>query len=157
MSLSLLLFRHAESELYAKTDHARLLTEKGKQQARFMGELISEKSLAPALIICSTAIRARTTMELAFEAGQWESDINISDLLYETTPGTMLQLIQHFSEQDKVVMLVGHEPTWSELATGLTNIPVSFRPAGICQIDFDCDEWKTVQVGSGQFKWYEHP
>jgi phosphohistidine phosphatase len=96
-------------------------------------------------------------MEQAINSGQWNSDVTITDALYETTPGSVLQLIRSFSDQDKVVMLVGHEPTWSELASGLSDKHISFNTAGISHIQFSKDHWADINPCDGDLMWYEHP
>ncbi|MCK4709917.1 MAG: histidine phosphatase family protein, partial [Gammaproteobacteria bacterium] len=126
MPLSLLVFRHAKSGWEASSDHERTLTERGQQQALFMGDLLKEKNITPDFILCSSAVRARMTMDLAMSTGEWECDSNITEALYNTTVENTLQIIKQLSDQDKVVMLIGHEPTWSELTTCLTSESASF-------------------------------
>jgi phosphohistidine phosphatase len=157
MSLTLLIFRHAKSDFDAPSDHERILTDHGIQQAKFMGELLNEKGIYPDLVICSSADRAKITMNLAMEAGEWGCDSNITDALYNTTTEVMYQLISQFIDLDKTIMLVGHEPTWSELAKSLTGENLSFNAAGMCCIKFDTPHWSGVQAHSGTLSWYESP
>lgn len=156
MSRQLLIFRHAKSGWDAESDHQRTLTEKGVQQAKFIGELLQEKQIQPELVICSSASRAISTMELAMEAGQWHCDSTVTDALYETNADAVIELLQQLGE-DQVVMIVGHEPTWSDLATRLTGESVAFATAGICSIQLQIDNWQQIQSGKGTLEWYEHP
>ena len=156
MSRQLLIFRHAKSGWDAESDHQRTLTETGVQQAKFMGDLLQEKNIQPDLVICSSASRAIRTMELAMEAGQWHCDSTVTDALYETNADAVIELLKQLGE-DRVVMLVGHEPTWSELASSLTAESVSFSTAGICSIQLPIDAWQQIKPGEGALEWYEHP
>ena len=157
MSLTLLIFRHAKSGFDAASDHERVLTDHGAQQAKFMGELLNEKAIQPDLVICSSASRAQETMNLAMTAGEWECDVSVTDALYNTTINVVFELMTQFSNHDKVIMLVGHEPTWSELARTLTGEDISFNTAGMCSIQFDCQQWRDVKPETGTLNWYESP
>ncbi|MDH5517700.1 MAG: histidine phosphatase family protein [Gammaproteobacteria bacterium] len=157
MALTLLIFRHAKSGWDADSDHQRTLTELGQQQAKFMGEQLKERAIQPDLVICSSALRAKTTMDLAMTAGEWECDSNITDALYNTTVADTLNLIKQFSDHDKVVMLIGHEPTWSELVQALSSEAVAFATAGMCCLQFDREHWKDTEAGTAELLWYEQP
>jgi len=156
MSRQLLIFRHAKSGWDAESDHQRTLTDTGVQQAKFMGDLLQEKQIQPDLVICSSATRAVSTMELAMEAGQWHCDSTVTDALYDTNTDAVIELLKQLGE-DQVVMLVGHEPTWSDLASSLTGKSVSFATAGICSIKLQIDNWQQIKPSDGSLEWYEHP
>jgi len=157
MSLTLLIFRHAKSSFDAPSDHERVLTDYGQQQAMFMGELLEEKSLSPNYVLCSSALRAKETMDLAMNAGKWECDSSVTDALYETTAESMLGLINQMSDEDKTIMLVGHEPVWSDLASRLTSDSISFNTAGMACISFSLNHWNEIGFASGCLEWYENP
>lgn len=156
MSKQLLIFRHAKSGWDANSDHERTLTEHGVQQAKFMGDLIQEKGIHPDLVICSSAARAVSTMELAMEAGQWLCDSTVTDALYETNVDAVIELLKQLGD-DKVVMLIGHEPTWSELASALTKESVSFGTAGMCSIQISANSWQQIGKAEAILEWYEQP
>ncbi len=157
MSLTLLIFRHAKSDFDAPSDHERVLNDIGIQQAMFMGEELKEKNIQPDLVLCSSAQRAKQTMDLAMKAGEWGCDSSIMDVLYNTTTEVMLEVIKQMSDHDKTIMFVGHEPTWSELVVKLTGAPISFNTAGMCCVKFDVDSWSSVNEGTGKLDWYECP
>ena len=157
MSLTLLIFRHAKSSFDAPSDHERVLTEFGQKQAMFMGELLEEKQLKPDYVLCSSALRAKETMELAMSTGKWVCDSSVTDALYETTAEATLKLIKQMRDDDQTIMLVGHEPVWSDLASRLTGQSASFNTAGVACISFTTSHWCEVEFGSGSFEWYENP
>ena len=76
---SVLLFRHGQAgwknHVFGK-DYDKPLTPIGIKDAEKMGAYLSKINNTPDLIISSTANRAKTTMELAYKAGAWESIIN---------------------------------------------------------------------------------
>lgn len=157
MSFTLLIFRHAKSSFDAPSDHERVITTHGQQQALFMGDLLKEKDIKPDFILCSSAIRARQTMDLLMQSGEINCDTNISDALYNTTVENTVQIIKQLSDQDKIVMLIGHEPTWSELTHWLTDKPVSFGTAAIACIKVEIDHWSEILAGKGNLDWSEQP
>ena len=60
----LILFRHAKAEqVLGKPDHERELTARGVRDARAAGKWLHEHELGAELVLCSTARRARETLE----------------------------------------------------------------------------------------------
>ena len=61
---TLLVLRHAKSswDHTELADHDRPLNKRGMRTAPRMGRLLIERDLVPDLILCSTAVRARTTV-----------------------------------------------------------------------------------------------
>ena len=69
---TLLVMRHAKSDWGAPLgdDHERPLADRGVKAARRMGCFLTDSGSVPQLVISSTAVRARTTAELAAEPGE---------------------------------------------------------------------------------------
>ena len=69
---SILLFRHGKSEwnTYYDSDHNRPLAPRGIKAAKKMGVFLANKNQMPDLVISSTAVRSRTTVELAMKEGR---------------------------------------------------------------------------------------
>lgn len=66
--LRLLLLRHAKSDWHTESDHdhERPLASRGERDAIRIGRFLTAAGLRPELVLCSTAIRARRTVELRF-------------------------------------------------------------------------------------------
>jgi len=160
MSKTLILFRHAKSDWDSDTglDHDRPLAQRGIEAAKAMGKLLSEVGHLPELAISSTALRARTTLELAIEGGDWGCRHELDERLYETNPPAALRFVKGLPRDLSSVMLVGHETTWSELTALLTGGgTVRFPTAGMVRLDFDCDSWHSIEPGSGELVWFIPP
>ena len=73
---SILLFRHGKSNWNAnyEKDHERPLSKRGVQAAKIMGIYLFRIEQIPDLIISSTALRAKTTAQIAKKFGNWNSD-----------------------------------------------------------------------------------
>ncbi|KAA3612394.1 MAG: histidine phosphatase family protein [Planctomycetota bacterium] len=156
----LLLFRHGKSDWHAEyeSDHNRPLKDRGIHAAKAMGRWLRDIQQAPDRILSSSAIRARHTAELAVQAGSWPAQVEVLEALYETTAEEVLALVQAQAHSTQSLMLVGHQPTWSELASrfiggGFITVPT----AAILSIDFAVDDWSEVHFGEGNLRWLMPP
>ncbi|MET0314259.1 MAG: histidine phosphatase family protein, partial [Hansschlegelia sp.] len=63
----LILFRHAKSDWPEDggDDHGRSLAPRGRRVAGPMGAWLAGRGFRPDLVLCSTAVRARATWDLA--------------------------------------------------------------------------------------------
>ena len=113
---TVLFFRHGKSDWDADwgTDHERPLARRGRKAAKMMGRLLAETGPVPDSIVSSSATRARRTMKRAQKAGGWNAAVRITDDLYGASPSDLLETIRREPDTTEVLMLVGHEPTWSE-------------------------------------------
>jgi len=142
--------RHAKSDWEAdyESDHERPLNDRGVRSARMMGRLLAEEGVVPDLVISSTALRARTTAELAIAAGSWETELHLDRSLYESGPQGVLATGASAPDVDRL-MLVGHQPTWSMLVAGLTGERVEMKTATVAVVEVDVDSWDDLPAAAG--------
>jgi phosphohistidine phosphatase len=157
---TIFVLRHGKSDWHAgfASDHERPLADRGIAAAELMGRFLAQNGQVPAKFISSTATRARDTAELAMKAGGWECVASYTDTLYGASVATVLDLLA--SEDDAVpsLLLVGHQPTWSELIEHLTGgASVRFPTAALARIDFDVDSWEEIESGGGTLRWLVTP
>lgn len=126
--LELLLLRHAKSDWGQPglEDHERDLAPRGVKAAGRIGRLIAERGLAPDLVLCSTAVRARHTWELAAAALAERPPCRHLGSLYLATPAQMLAAVRR--QTAPRLLLVGHDPGMHQLALQLAS---SGKPADI--------------------------
>jgi len=152
---SLILFRHGKSDWDAHyaSDHERPLANRGKEAALCMGRMLSQAGQLPQLAVCSSALRARATLQLAVRAGRWHCPMRIEDALYGSSAERTLSWIQALDENPECLLLTGHEPTWSELAGRLIGEAALRVPtASMLRIDFEIESWRHIKFGRGQMK-----
>lgn len=157
---SLFLFRHAKSDWDAdySSDHERPLAKRGKNAAKTMGAILAGSGKLPEQIICSTAVRARQTLELACQSGKWNTTIEYSDQLYDCTPNSMIDLLKRSDNVAGSVMFVGHEPSCSGLISLLIGGGnIRFPTAAMARIDFYLDDWRSLGADKGQLRWLLQP
>jgi phosphohistidine phosphatase len=157
----LYLVRHAKSSWKDRSlaDIDRPLNKRGKRTSPEMGQRMAEQGHYPDLIISSPANRARTTARnIARELGIDESAIRIDHDLYFTGSGGMLNVLEQVDERFHSVMLVGHNPSMTDLMNRLSGTQVYNMPTcAIAIIGFDMDSWAEVRLTDGKLLGYDYP
>jgi phosphohistidine phosphatase len=157
---TLLVMRHAKSDWGAASghDHDRALAPRGIKAARRMGRALRDSDMVPDLVISSTAVRARTTAELAAEAGGWKCAIETSSDLYASEPLTVLEVVSATDESLDRLLIAGHEPTSSSLIGWLIGGGSVHMPtAAIACLEFENGGWSDLSAGSCDLRWLITP
>lgn len=166
--LELLLFRHAKSEIGqpGQEDHNRDLVPRGEEAAARIGRLIADRALAPDLVLCSTARRARRTWELASGAVEPRPPVEHLESLYMAPPRRLLETAERQASRTRRLMLVGHNPGLHGLALKLAgrgepglraNLALKLPTAALVWIGFAGDDWGKVAFGSGELLGFWQP
>jgi phosphohistidine phosphatase len=123
-----------------------------------MGRFLAGKGEVPQLAISSTALRARDTLERAAQAGDWDCLVELLDDLYLPSPYHLLDVLGQQDEALSSVMLVGHQPAWSEALALLTGGgEYRFPTAAMARIDLSIDRWENIDLGLGELRWLVTP
>jgi phosphohistidine phosphatase len=110
---SLVLLRHAKSAYPTGVpDHDRPLAARGVREAALAGDWLRASLPAIDAVLCSTANRARETLERS----GIDAPVRYVEPLYGATPGTVIEQINQVSDEVNILLVVGHEPTISEVA-----------------------------------------
>jgi len=124
----LVLLRHAKSDWPDVADHERPLAGRGRRDAPVAGRWLGESGYGPDAVVCSTALRARQTWELAGGAlatavpgavPAGGPEVRFEPRVYEATVLGLLMLVREFEPRWRTVLLVGHNPGLAELTIGL--------------------------------------
>ena len=157
---TVLLFRHGKSDWHAdySHDHERPLAARGRRAARAMGRWLTETGPAPDYVVCSTAVRARQTFSHAEKSGHWGVSAEYERRLYGAMPMDLLECIRGTHDDCTVLMLVGHQPTWSETTALLAQVPVMHFPtATMARVDLRIGCWLDAEFGCGSLAWLQRP
>ena len=135
--MQLYLLRHAEAEEDPTNDEQRALTAKGEKQVRKVGRFCLSHSVIPDIILSSPLRRAEETARIFAR----ELDVpNIVQLEGFLRPGmtakSTLSGLEKYLEKASV-LLVGHEPDFSNLAGALIgghSESVHFRKATLLNV-----------------------
>lgn len=154
MSRELFILRHAKSDWDsdAKQDSERPLNKRGRKDAPRMGAWMREHYLYPGLVLCSTAVRARETLEaVAQELELSPERMQFLDELYLANLGTLLKILRDIPAERNSVMLVGHNPGLDELTSYLSKAPIPLTESGklmttACLAHFKLpDDWQELE------------
>jgi len=140
---TLLLMRHAKSSWVntALSDHDRPLKKRGERDCRQMGTFLREQGLIPDKIICSTAVRAKKTVEGLIETLPFADDIDYARDLYHADVDTMLEQLQLLPDDIEISMLVGHNPGMDDFLDLICDEQNHMPTAAIAEIEFDISHW----------------
>ena len=152
---SLVLLRHAKSAYPTGVpDHERPLAERGVREAALAGDWLRANLPAIDAVLCSTATRARETLERS----GIDAPVRYVDRLYGATAGTVIEQINHVSDDVNTLLVVGHEPTTSEVViilagadgtdtVALERISEKYPTSSIAVLRID-GGWEQVEPGS---------
>lgn len=158
--LRLFLLRHGKSDWEApfEDDHERPLAGRGRHASELMGRFLAKIAAAPGRVISSSAVRARSTAELAAEAGGWDCPLDLTLSVYQAGPEDVLEAIRRRGGREASLLVVGHEPTFSRLAALLIGGGSLRLPTGaLACIRFGCDAWEEIEPGKGELAWLVTP
>lgn len=128
MAQELWLLRHGDAEPHGtREDAARRLTPKGEAQARAAGTALRGLGLEFAAVLSSPKERARATAELA-GVGKVELERALRGGHYGRREA--LAALAGFGAEDRV-LLVGHEPDFSQLVFDLGGGRVALKKGGV--------------------------
>ncbi|KFB10143.1 SixA phosphatase family protein [Nitratireductor basaltis] len=112
----LLLLRHASATFGSPgiSDFDRCLSERGIAEAERLGAWLRQEGISPGKILCSSAARARQTLQGLGEPYARHIPVEFSDQLYRTDAQGCRLLIAR-SDDCETLMVVGHNPTLEDL------------------------------------------
>ena len=155
----LIIMRHAKAEpFHAEGDYGRELTAKGLKQAKKVAKGLVDMKLLPDVIACSAATRARQTCAKMLKTFGDAPKVDYHQSLYEGGVQAVFDELTHAKEKDRVLMVLGHEPTVSIASQWLASsesdserldlLNLGLQTAGVVVFGSDqpFDQW---QVHSG--------
>jgi phosphohistidine phosphatase len=113
----LVLLRHAKSAWPSGVpDHDRPLAGKGRRNAKATGDWFTAEGPRPDLVLCSDALRARQTWEIAAAVLDPAPACRLEPTLYGAAPDELIELARDTPDDIGTLVLIGHEPTMSQTA-----------------------------------------
>ncbi len=150
-----MLLRHAKSAYPTGVpDHDRPLAERGIREAALAGDWLRANQPAIDAVLCSTATRARETLKRS----AIDAPVRYVERLYGATAGMVIEQINQVSDDVNTLLVVGHEPTTSEVAlilagddgtdtVALERISEKYPTSSIAVLRID-GGWASVEPGS---------
>lgn len=133
MARQLWILRHGDAVPHgSRPDPERELTERGQEQARAAGRAMAVLGVPVALLFTSPKLRAQQTAELAARP-LGVQPVEHAPLADAFDREVALELAAAGNEDERV-LVVGHEPSLSQVVHDLTGARVDFKKGGICGI-----------------------
>ncbi|HET8916024.1 MAG TPA: histidine phosphatase family protein [Propionibacteriaceae bacterium] len=158
---TLLVLRHASTEdvRTGSKDRERSLTPDGERDALELGDYLRAQGITVDAVLCSSAARARQTLELLkLDDRLLQDRVEIADRFYNAGADTLINAVRELPDDSRVALLVGHAPgapgVVYELADPTTSraeamgaIEGRFPAAALARLEFDGD-WSEVEAAS---------
>lgn len=159
---TLIVLRHAKSSWQTtETDQRRPLSERGERDAVAAGEILAGYPLD--VVLASTATRVQLTWEGAVDGGAECSDVRSLESIYQAHLADLLAMVASLDEAAATALLIGHQPTLSELILHLAKpgelteqVEKKFPTAGLAVLTFG-GSWKNLKEGKAALKRFEIP
>lgn len=136
--MQLYFLRHGEADWpdWKKSDDERPLTDFGKKEMRGVSKFLARLKVQPHLIVTSPLPRASQTAEIA--AKHLKAKVREDELL---APGFGMSELRTVLKRHPAtaIMLVGHEPDFTTVISGLTGASLKLSKAGVALVDVDPD------------------
>lgn len=157
--LTLYLLRHAKSSWADESmrDFDRPLAPRGREDCASIGAFIEEKGIAFDLVLVSTALRTRETIEFVKERAKLSGEVRYDDRIYEASTSQLLEVISQIENDRASVLLVGHNPGIEDLLKVLTGEHVHVSTATFAKILLNTDAWSTNLINNGTLDWIVNP
>ncbi len=151
----LFLLRHAKSlkDDSNLEDHERTLNDRGFEEAPLTGKYLFTNKDLPDLIICSTALRAKQTLELILKELNKNIKVIYDKKIYDEDAKTIFKLISKTDNLINTLMIVGHNPDIThilELAIREEFPYDNFSTSGLAIIKFNINSWDEINLHKGE-------
>ena len=168
---TLYLLRHAKSawDDPALADHDRPLAPRGSRAAATMAKYLGERKGGPPrldLLVCSTALRARQTLERVLAAWSPAPAVTLEGGIYLCGVAVLLQHLRALDDSIGTVMLVGHNPDFQDLATTLcttgegdllARVQAKLPTGSFLRIDLPDGPWGGLERATGHLAEFVTP
>ena len=133
MARQLWFLRHGDADPHgARDDHERRLTARGEEQSVLAGRALATLGLTFAHVFTSPKIRARETARLAAAALATEP-VEHAALASGFDRSDALELLAAITTDERL-LVVGHEPDFSQVVHDLTGARVDFKKGGVAGV-----------------------
>lgn len=161
----LYLLRHAKSSWKdpGLADHDRPLAGRGRRAAKAVARHLRELGIEPELVMCSTARRARETLE-RLEPVLGTGAVWVERELYGAGAGALLEQLRGVPDAVGSVLVIGHNPGLQRLALALARpapaveeLEAKYPTAGLAALVFEGPSWRDLDRGSAELVGFVRP
>ena len=156
---TLYLLRHAKSSWKDETqaDFERPLASRGRKACIIVAQLFQVKKIELDLIISSTAVRARETIDLVRQHAKLRTELRFDERVYEASTARLVEVVSQIDNDRKSVLLVGHNPGFEDLNYELTGKSEQLPTAALVKIKLKTSKWSDPHEGKASLEWVVRP
>lgn len=151
------LLRHADANFNSSKDELRTLSKKGKDGINEITKLLEKLHFFSDCVYCSSATRTQQTLkslEKKFDLGK----VYTHNSLYNCSYNTILKIIEQTNDIYKQILIVGHNPSITNIFNYLTDSNTSLVPTcTIIKLTANVDSWEEVSHSSFREEWIIYP
>lgn len=142
--IQLLLARHAKSDWgdVGLDDHDRPLDDRGRRDAPAMARTLQRAGVRPAVLLSSSAVRARETADVF--ANAFDVDVTEQPQLYLAPPDRLLEAARASGADE--VMVVAHDPGMSALVSRLAEREERMATCAVAVFTWHDGTWDDVEA-----------
>lgn len=150
---------HAGWQRTGQSDLDRELSELGLDEAEIMGKRLAQLGECPDLIASSCAQRALTTAEMLCSYIGYPADKILQDeSLYLANMQQLQNFIRRQRDENRTVLVVGHNPGLTDFAKFIANQPVTgLTTCGLLAINLSLPAWTELAEATGKIDYVEGP
>ena len=162
MSKRLYLLRHAKSSWKQPelADHDRPLAGRGRRAAKAIARHLEENDIAVDVVLCSTARRARETLERV-EPVLGDPTVRYEEKLYGASADGLRTAVRDLPDGVAAAMLIGHNPALEqfarELARPADRFGDKFPTAALATFEIAGPRWRDLDRGGAELVGYVRP
>lgn len=148
---SILILRHANSDWSNDNvdDKERILDSRGIDQAKKTAKMMLLQKLKYDTIISSPATRALQTATIVKKETAFAKDIMVEECFYFSDLRRIIAVLRRLNPDVDNVLIVGHNPLWSNLVLYLTDTRISMDTGSLAVVSADFKSWE--QFDSNKF------
>ncbi|MCB9988431.1 MAG: histidine phosphatase family protein [Rhodospirillales bacterium] len=141
----LYILRHAEAAFNAESDRIRPLTDKGKSDAKTLGQRLKQAGYNLDYVLCSPARRTKETLDaLALDCAAI-----YPENLYNALASEIYECIQTAPPSCESLLVVAHNPGVGDLVRFLTGKMMCFAPGALARLEIKAEDWESLMPGDG--------
>ncbi len=127
---------------------------------------MARHGLVPDRVLCSAARRTVETWELVSPFLGNSPQVETRDDLYHASPESLISLLRTLPDADESVLLLGHNPTFEELAVELAGggdekalaaIRRKYPTGALAVLEFPLESWDGIRPGAGYLREFVRP
>jgi phosphohistidine phosphatase len=154
--------RHAKTEIQKidQRDFDRNLMERGKEDAKLMGERLAKEGFKPDQILTSNSNRTEQTTALIKQSAGLENVKTVSlAQLYHASAGRIESEIMTIEDNIGTLMIVGHNPGISEFVYQCNTSAISSEipTSAIVVFKFNAESWRDFPEAKKKLVHYDYP